>query len=131
MAEAGPAKPQTLPKNFSDGNAKLFLINRALRARKARSEVFLEGEYIPLAVKGAFANHVVGFCRNKAEPWVLVVAPRFLATVTGAWRVYLWAKFGKTPHFAFRTIAQKMDGNFVRKHGFLDANRRKQRAPLG
>ena len=78
-----PAKARSLLDDFSNAKAKLYLINRALKLRRRRREVFWEGEYVPLNVKGAFGDDVVAFCRKKAEEYVMVVAPRFVATVTG------------------------------------------------
>jgi (1->4)-alpha-D-glucan 1-alpha-D-glucosylmutase len=76
-----PAKSQTLLNDFDQGKAKLYLITQALKTRKNKSQVFLEGEYLPLKVEGAGRNHVVAFCRKKADAYVVAVVPRFMATL--------------------------------------------------
>ena len=116
-----PAKARSLLDDFSNAKAKLYLINRALKLRRRRREVFWEGEYVPLNVKGAFGNDVVAFCRKKAEEYVMVIAPRFVATVTGGVERCLWERFGKIPPFVSQRFAEKLDGRFVGKH-FLAGN---------
>src|SRR5579863_5392371 len=47
-----------------DGRLKLFMIWKTLSLRQQQSDLFHEGEYVPLAVEGAKANHVVAFARK-------------------------------------------------------------------
>ncbi|MDG4560173.1 MAG: malto-oligosyltrehalose synthase [Candidatus Competibacter sp.] len=60
-----------------DGRIKLFLIYRALRARRADLELFQHGAYRKLTVIGSLESHVVAFARERDERRALVVAPRF------------------------------------------------------
>ncbi len=62
-----------------DGRLKLFLIWRTLCLRQQQPDLFQEGEYIPLAVEGAKADHVVAFARKSKTAMVLVVVPRLVA----------------------------------------------------
>jgi (1->4)-alpha-D-glucan 1-alpha-D-glucosylmutase len=62
-----------------DGRLKLFLIWKTLCLRKQQSDVFQQGEYLPLEIQGAKANHVVAFIRKCEKASVLVVVPRFVA----------------------------------------------------
>lgn len=61
-----------------DGRIKLFLIYRALKARKRHREVFREGAYLPLESAGRFRSNVVAFARRYRQQWAIVLAPRFL-----------------------------------------------------
>ena len=61
-----------------DGRIKLFLIYRALKAKKAHPGVFQNGTYVPLSVKGKANRHIIAFGRNDGDSWILSVAPRFL-----------------------------------------------------
>jgi (1->4)-alpha-D-glucan 1-alpha-D-glucosylmutase len=56
---------------------KLFVTYRALAFRKAHRELFVAGEYIPLAARGACAERVCAFARRLGEQVVVVVAPRW------------------------------------------------------
>ena len=60
-----------------DGQIKLFLIFRALRARRAAADLFQHGAYQKLTVIGSLKSHVVAFARTLGEQRALVVAPRF------------------------------------------------------
>ncbi len=62
-----------------DGKIKLFLIYRALKARRTHREVFREGAYLPLAPGGKFKHHVIPFARKYGRQWAVVIAPRFLS----------------------------------------------------
>jgi len=60
-----------------DGCIKLFLIYRALQARRAERELFQHGAYQKLTIIGSLKGHVVAFARELGERRALVVAPRF------------------------------------------------------
>ena len=60
-----------------DGRIKLFLIYRALQARRAELELFQHGAYQKLTVIGSLKSHVVAFARELGERRALVVVPRF------------------------------------------------------
>src|SRR5712692_5412490 len=62
-----------------DGRLKLYLIWRTLSLRQQQPDLFQEGEYLPLAVEGAKANHVVAFARKSRITRALVVVPRLVA----------------------------------------------------
>lgn len=64
-----------------DGGIKLFLIYRALNARKENLGVFQKGSYVPLEVSGKFKDHVVAFARNHEKSWAITIAPRFLTAL--------------------------------------------------
>ncbi len=64
-----------------DGRLKLFLIRRALAARRARRDLFLNGNYVPLAVEGPHRDSIVAFQRSHQGRCAVTVAPRFLSSV--------------------------------------------------
>jgi (1->4)-alpha-D-glucan 1-alpha-D-glucosylmutase len=66
-----------------DGRIKLFLIHRALQARRAERELFQHGAYQKLSVIGSLKGHVVAFARELGERRALVVAPRFSTRLVG------------------------------------------------
>lgn len=64
-----------------DGRIKLYLTWRGLHCRRDQPELFREGAYLPLAVRGQKAEHVFAFARNDrrdAGPTAVVVVPRLL-----------------------------------------------------
>ena len=62
-----------------DGRIKLYSIWKTLGLRRQYPDLFQAGEYLPLAVEGAKANHVVAFARKSETSSILVVAPRLVA----------------------------------------------------
>ncbi len=62
-----------------DGRIKLYLIWRTLCLRRQHADLFQQGEYLPLAVEGEKADHVVAFIRKTESASVLVVVPRLVA----------------------------------------------------
>jgi (1->4)-alpha-D-glucan 1-alpha-D-glucosylmutase len=71
--------PGDLLQNWSDGRIKMFLTWKALNFRRDHSELFLDGEYVPLTVKGARANHIIAFARRLKNQWSITVVSRLLA----------------------------------------------------
>jgi (1->4)-alpha-D-glucan 1-alpha-D-glucosylmutase len=62
-----------------DGRLKMYLIWRTLCLRQQQPDLFQQGEYVPLAVEGAKADHVVAFARKSGTTRALVVVPRLVA----------------------------------------------------
>jgi (1->4)-alpha-D-glucan 1-alpha-D-glucosylmutase len=70
------ARELAQPAALVDGRAKLLLVREAMRFRRAHGPLFLEGEYLPLAVDGADAAHVVAFARRHREERLVCIVPR-------------------------------------------------------
>ncbi len=70
---------QDLLSTREDGKIKLFLLYRALKAKKAKREIFRSGAYLPLESAGRFRSHVIAFAWRYQRQWALVIAPRFLS----------------------------------------------------
>jgi (1->4)-alpha-D-glucan 1-alpha-D-glucosylmutase len=64
-----------------DGRIKLFLIYRALKARKEHIQIFRGGDYLPLAGEGLFRDCVIAFARRYGDDWAVVTVPRFLTAI--------------------------------------------------
>jgi len=70
---------QDLLSTREDGRIKLFLIYRALKAKKANREIFRSGAYLPLESAGKFRSNVIAFAWRYRRQWALVIAPRFIS----------------------------------------------------
>jgi (1->4)-alpha-D-glucan 1-alpha-D-glucosylmutase len=60
-----------------DGRLKLYVMSRALRFRRAHSELFAAGEYLPLRAGGAREKHIIAFARQTDEKVAITIAARF------------------------------------------------------
>lgn len=74
---------QTLLGTWKDGRIKLFLIYRALKAKRAAPALFASGEYLPLGAAGGRANHVIALGWREQHQWALTIAPRFFSRLVG------------------------------------------------
>jgi (1->4)-alpha-D-glucan 1-alpha-D-glucosylmutase len=76
------------PAAIVDGRAKLLLTVEGLRLRREDPELFLAGDYLPLAATGAHAGRVVALARRRGARRVACVAPRLVLGVAEAeaWR---------------------------------------------
>ncbi len=66
---------------WEDGRIKLFLIFRALKARRERPDLFGRGAYFQAEVKGKLEDHLVAFSRREGDSWALMICPRFLTSL--------------------------------------------------
>jgi (1->4)-alpha-D-glucan 1-alpha-D-glucosylmutase len=83
----GLSKRLRLPallKYWTDGRLKMYVTWKLLNFRRSHSELFLQGEYIPLRVTGTRANHVIAFARRLDDKWCIVAVPRLNASLTRA-----------------------------------------------
>jgi (1->4)-alpha-D-glucan 1-alpha-D-glucosylmutase len=93
LERIGKAKPGELLEKWTDGRIKMFVIERLLRLRNERRDLFARGDYAPCAAGGDFAGCVIAFERRQESGAVLVVVPRLTR------RVAFWATgdaWGKT-----------------------------------
>jgi (1->4)-alpha-D-glucan 1-alpha-D-glucosylmutase len=82
-SDPDPPSVSRLLETPEDGRLKLFLIWRTLCFRKQWPDVFQQGEYVPLTIQGAKADHLVAFVRSGERTNVLVVVPRLVAGLLG------------------------------------------------
>ncbi len=64
-----------------NGNIKLKLVHQLFAERKAAPEVFSEGKYLPLKIKGKYKENVLAFARHTDQTWYIIVVPLGLASV--------------------------------------------------
>jgi len=77
------AVAEELLANWADGGIKLWITSQGLLLRRRKEELFLQGEYIPLAASGAGADKVVAFARKHRDDVIVAVAPRLITGLTG------------------------------------------------
>jgi (1->4)-alpha-D-glucan 1-alpha-D-glucosylmutase len=70
---------QQILRSWEDGRVKLYVTYKGLNARKSRSKLFQDGEYVPLQVTGHRQERVCAFVRRRGIEYALVVVPRLLS----------------------------------------------------
>lgn len=75
-----------LVNNPCDGAIKMYVTSRALRFRRDHFDLFAEGNYVPLSVRGARAKHVIAFARTHGNQTAIVVAARFFLRLCNSHR---------------------------------------------
>src|SRR5579883_2813149 len=73
------AYARSLVDSLPDGRAKLYLIARALRLRRADPDLFAHGSYTALRVSGARSGHLMGFLRQYRDRACIAIVPRLYA----------------------------------------------------
>ncbi len=64
-----------------DGRLKLWAISRALGLRRINSELLARGDYVPVAVTGMRARHVVAYGRRVGDRGLIAVTGRLFASL--------------------------------------------------
>lgn len=70
--------------HWKDGRVKFYLTDKALDFRRANSDVFLHGDYLPVEAAGSGRDNVIAFCRVRNGTWALTVAPRWTSQLAPA-----------------------------------------------
>jgi (1->4)-alpha-D-glucan 1-alpha-D-glucosylmutase len=86
LADLAGVSAEDLLEHRRDGRVKAHVLQRALRARADHPAcVDLGSGYLPLAVEGRWADHVVAFARvsSDASDALIVVAPRLPGAIMG------------------------------------------------
>jgi (1->4)-alpha-D-glucan 1-alpha-D-glucosylmutase len=79
LADVASANLGELFEQWTDGRVKLLTLSRALRFRRDHRELFIAGEYEPLTTDDD--QHLVAFGRRTERQELVVLVPRFLATM--------------------------------------------------
>lgn len=74
---------QELLSTRHDGRIKLLTTLLTLRMRRQQPDLFIDGTYEPLEVRGAHAEHLVAFARSCHDRVLVVLAPRLTVRVSG------------------------------------------------
>lgn len=77
----GAALCHELTDAMEDGRVKLYLTLKTLCFRGSHRELFCDGAYMPLQVRGMHADHVCAFARIHGAQTVVIVAPRLWASL--------------------------------------------------
>ncbi|MEH6564299.1 MAG: malto-oligosyltrehalose synthase [Halopseudomonas sp.] len=75
-ALGGVYDPAALLQNWRDGRIKQWVIATVLQHRLGGARLYREGKYLPLAVHGAQAEHLIAFARAREGEYDVIVAPR-------------------------------------------------------
>jgi (1->4)-alpha-D-glucan 1-alpha-D-glucosylmutase len=67
--------------SWQDGLVKMHVLKRALNARTANPDLFLDGEYLPIEIRGQHKDRVIAFARRKGNYWVISVSVRCVASL--------------------------------------------------
>jgi (1->4)-alpha-D-glucan 1-alpha-D-glucosylmutase len=78
------ARLNDLLTNWSDGRLKMYVMSKLLQFRRDHSDLFLEGEYLPLRVTGSHSEHIIAFARRLHDEWCIVAVPRLYAALSRA-----------------------------------------------
>ena len=81
LRELASVTPGELMQNWPDGRIKLFLTQRLLRFRREHADLFQRGEYLPVRVRGTFAECCISFARQLSDKWIVVMAPRISSRI--------------------------------------------------
>jgi (1->4)-alpha-D-glucan 1-alpha-D-glucosylmutase len=106
-------------RNYQDGRIKLWLIQKLLRLRQNRPDLFRHGSYTPLLAKGSKAEHVIDYARSRAGEFVIAAAPRLSFTLMkGAEAAPVGAAWNDTelhvgPEFASSSLTNLLTGERV------------------
>ena len=68
---------------WRDGRPKLYLTWKTLELRRALTELFEHGEYLPFEVAGERVDHLVAFARRKRDDLLISVSSRRHANLLG------------------------------------------------
>jgi (1->4)-alpha-D-glucan 1-alpha-D-glucosylmutase len=83
-AEAGPATEwRSLSERWRDGQIKFALTRRLLEIRSTWPDVFSDGNYEPVEVRGADSERVIAFSRQSGRNRILIAVGRNLSRLTG------------------------------------------------
>ena len=78
-----PKRLKPLVENMADGRIKLYTLWQSLALRSLWPEVFRDGDYRPLTVRGTAAMHVCAFARRAGTRSVIAVVPLLPARLLG------------------------------------------------
>lgn len=73
---------KTLWDNRFNGQIKIWLTQLLLQERKANSQLFAEGKFKPLKIKGKYADNVFAFVRYHKPTWYITVVPLNLTGIS-------------------------------------------------
>lgn len=67
-----------------DGKIKLWLQHLLIQDRKNNADDYKTAGYVPLEVKGKYADHILAYARKGTQAWTIVVVPLHIAAICEA-----------------------------------------------
>ncbi len=80
---SGGVSPRAAAEQLEDGRGKLLLTWKCLELRRAHPELFRDGAYRRLRVRGLRAHYVCAFARRLRQQSLIVIAPRLYRRLLG------------------------------------------------
>jgi len=77
------AAPRAAAQRMEDGRAKLLVTWKTLQLRRAHPQLFRDGDYRRLRVRGGQAQHLCAFARRFRQQSLMVIAPRLYRRLLG------------------------------------------------
>jgi malto-oligosyltrehalose synthase len=74
-----------------DGKIKLWMQHLLLQERKKHAEAYKSGLYLPLEVKGKYADHILAYARKGVDSSTIVVVPLNIAGICEAEQVDMFS----------------------------------------
>ena len=79
--EITPVEAAAMLNNWRNGRIKMQTTRSGLHLRREKPQLFANGDYIALDVRGQYARNVVAYARRRGDTWVLAVTGRFYSQV--------------------------------------------------
>jgi (1->4)-alpha-D-glucan 1-alpha-D-glucosylmutase len=79
---------QSLTRNWQNGHLKLALMADLLRLRTELADLFRDGDYQPLEVKGPQRDHVIAFARQRGGQAAIIAIARLFAAFSQGGRIW-------------------------------------------
>jgi (1->4)-alpha-D-glucan 1-alpha-D-glucosylmutase len=112
LAAMGAPDWENLVQNWSNGYLKLAWTHSLLKLRTELADVFADGDYEPLQVRGPHRDHVIAFARRRGRDAVITVVAKSFAVFSQGGRVW--------PHAEAFDAALDVSGYSV--EGFAEAD---------
>lgn len=70
-------KPElnSLKRKFTNGKIKMYCLHKALAERRKYTDVFENGDYVPIKINKPFNENILAYVRKEGENWFLIVVP--------------------------------------------------------
>lgn len=79
LAALNDNDPAEMLRDWADGRIKMFVTRAGLQLRRELPDVFVGGEYLPLATEVTVQGDAVAFARRSSDDAVIAVVPRLVA----------------------------------------------------
>jgi (1->4)-alpha-D-glucan 1-alpha-D-glucosylmutase len=88
LASLAGARAGALLDGWPDGRVKLLVTHRGLQLRREAPDVFVGGDYVPLAVETSVPAEAVAFARVAGDDAVIVIAPTLCVALASSERQF-------------------------------------------